>query len=107
AGERRDRARERDLLREVELAAGRFRHLLGGTRAGRVFPGRDLDPDETVEFLAHVLPALRDLDRVRIESHDEVPALEFATEDPVIEIGADPTGEDWFELNIVVTIQGE
>lgn len=106
-GERRDRVAERGLMRDVELAAGRFRHLLGHGRADRAFPARDLDPDETVEFLAHVLPALRELDRVRIESHDEVPALEFATEEAVIEIGADPTGEDWFELNIVVTIQGE
>src|SRR5699024_740739 len=106
-GERRDRVVERALMRDVEVAAGRFRHLLGHRRADRAVPARHLDPDETVEFIAHELPALHELDRVRIESHDEVPAFEFATEDPVIEIGGAPSGEDWFELNVVVTIQGE
>src|SRR5699024_10747312 len=54
-----------------------------------------------------VLPALRDIDDLRIESHGDVPSLEFADEEPVIEIGANPAGEDWFELNVVVTIRGE
>ncbi|MGO2151961.1 MAG: SNF2-related protein [Microbacterium gubbeenense] len=106
-GERRSRRAERDLMEQVERAAGSYAHLLGRGRADSVFPARDLDADETVEFLAHVLPALRRVERVRIEAHEEVPALSFATEDPVIRIGADPSGEDWFELNVVVTIQGE
>ena len=106
-GERRNRQAERDLLEQVERAAGPYAHLLGRGRSDRVFPPRDLDADETVEFLAHVLPALRRVERVRVEAHDEVPAFSFATEDPVIRIGADPSGEDWFELNVVVTIQGE
>ena len=106
-GERRDRAAERVLLSDVETTVGRFRHLLGRRAADGVFPTRDLDPDETVEFLAHALPALRGVEGVRIETHNDVPELTFATENPVIEIGAEPSGEDWFELNVVVTIQGE
>ncbi|MGO1839177.1 MAG: DEAD/DEAH box helicase [Candidatus Microbacterium stercoravium] len=105
--EYRGRQAERDLLHEVERAAGRFAHLLGRGRADRNFPARDLDADQTVEFLAHVLPALRRVEGLTIETHDEVPSFSFATEDPVIQIGADPSGEDWFELNIVVSIQGE
>src|SRR5699024_6656886 len=106
-GERRDRHAERDLMHRVSQAAGRYAHLLGSARSDRVFPSRDLDRDQTVEFLAHVLPALREVEHLRIEAHDEVPAFEFAPEEPVITVGADPSGEDWFELNIVVTIQGE
>ena len=105
--ERRNRAAERDLMDRVEQAAGAFSHLLARGRADRVFPARDLDRDETVEFLAHVLPAIRGVEGLRIEAHDEVPAYSFATEEPQISIGVDPSGEDWFELNIVVTIQGE
>ncbi|WP_110589938.1 DEAD/DEAH box helicase [Microbacterium suaedae] len=107
AGGRRARAAEAEILDRVEQAAGRFRHLIGRRRTDAVPPARDLGSDETVEFLAEVLPALRSLDDVRIELHDEVPSYEFATEDPVVSIGVDPSGHDWFELNIVVTIQGE
>ncbi|MBP2436986.1 DEAD/DEAH box helicase [Microbacterium amylolyticum] len=106
-GARRDGAAEREIMSMVESAAGRFSHLLQRGRADRVFPARDLDRDETVEFLAEVLPAVRALDDVRYEPHSEVPAYAFATEEPLISFGADPGGHDWFELNIVVTIQGE
>ncbi|WP_156761699.1 DEAD/DEAH box helicase [Microbacterium karelineae] len=106
-GARRARAAESEILDRVERAAGRFRHLIGRRRADAVPPARDLGRDETVEFLAEVLPALKGLDDVRVELHDEVPSYEFATEDPVVSIGVDPSGHDWFELNIVVSIQGE
>ncbi|HLS93260.1 MAG TPA: DEAD/DEAH box helicase [Microbacterium sp.] len=106
-GARRDGAAERDLLARIEQAAGSFAHLLGRGRGDRVFPARDLDRDQTVEFLAHVLPAIRGIDQLRVEAHDEVPSYTFATERPEITIGADPSGEDWLELKIIVTVQGE
>ena len=107
ADARRDRAAERELIADVERAAGRWSALLRRRRADPIFPPIDLDRDQTVEFLAHVLPALRGVEGLRIEAHDEIPALEFATEAPQIAFGASPSGEDWFELDIVVTIQGE
>ncbi|WP_221584830.1 DEAD/DEAH box helicase [Microbacterium sp. G2-8] len=107
AGAGRQRRVEHEIMDAVEAAAGRFAHLLGRRRIDRVLPARDLGRDETVEFLAEVLPAVRALDDVRVELHDEVPSYEFATEAPVVSVGADPSGHDWFELNIVVTIQGE
>ncbi|HLT68029.1 MAG TPA: SNF2-related protein [Microbacterium sp.] len=106
-GARRDRAAERALIADVERAAGRWAGLLRRRRADPLFPAIDLDRDQTVEFLAHVLPGLRETPGLRIEAHDEVPALEFATEAPEISFGVSPSGEDWFELEIVVTIQGE
>ncbi|GGO65356.1 DNA helicase [Microbacterium nanhaiense] len=106
-GARRDRAAERSLIQDVERAAGRWAALLRRRRSDPIFPAIDLDGDQTVEFLAHVLPGLRDVEGLRIEAHDEVPALEFATEAPEIRFGVSPSGEDWFELDIVVTIQGE
>jgi superfamily II DNA or RNA helicase len=106
-GARRDRAAERELIADVERAAGRWAGLLRRRRADPLFPAIDLDRDQTVEFLAHVLPALRGVEGLRIEAHDEVPALEFASEAPRISFGVSPSGEDWFDLDIVVTIQGE
>jgi hypothetical protein len=105
AARRRDA--ERELLDTVVAAAGSFASLLGVRGRDEPFVSRDLSPDEAVEFLGHVLPALRGIDGVRIEAHDELPEYRFATEDPQVRVGADPSGTDWFELNIVVTIQGE
>ncbi|WP_261166759.1 DEAD/DEAH box helicase [Microbacterium sp. Marseille-Q6965] len=98
---------ERRILDEVENAAGRFAHLVGERGRDAPFVSRDLGRDETIEFLASVLPALRSVERLRVEAHDELPRYTFATEDPHVRIGADPSGNDWFELRIVVTIQGE
>ncbi|NHI16054.1 SNF2-related protein [Microbacterium excoecariae] len=103
----RDPVLEREILAAVDAAAGAFARLVARRRADPLPPARDLGPDETVEFLAKVLPALRRLDDVRVELHDEVPTYTFATEDPVVTIGGHASGRDWFELNIVVTIQGE
>lgn len=98
---------ERRILDEVAAAAGRFAHLLGERGREEPFVSRDLGRDETIEFLASVLPALGSVERLRVEAHDELPRYSFATEDPRVRIGADPSGNDWFELRIVVTIQGE
>ncbi|MGO1770498.1 MAG: DEAD/DEAH box helicase, partial [Microbacterium sp.] len=106
-GQRRQSGAEADLADAVERAAGRFAHLLRREPGRTGFPARDLDRDETVEFLAHVLPALRRIDGLRIEAHDELPRYAFATEEPEISFGVDPGGRDWLDLKIVVTIQGE
>ncbi|WP_051172389.1 DEAD/DEAH box helicase [Microbacterium indicum] len=106
-GARPHRRAEREIMAAVDEAAGRFAHLLGRGPRDLIHPARDLGPDETVEFLAEVLPALRGIGDLSVELHDEVPAYAFATEDPVVRVGVDPGGRDWFELRIVVTIQGE
>lgn len=106
-GERRQDEAEREVTDAVENAAGRFAHLLGREPGRTGFPSRDLGRDETVEFFAHVLPALRGIERLRIEAHDELPRYAFADEEPEIAFGVDPAGRDWLELRIVVTIQGE
>ncbi|WP_105565195.1 DEAD/DEAH box helicase [Microbacterium halophytorum] len=106
-GQRRHPAAERELLDDIEFAAGRWAQLLGRRPDDRAFPARDLGRDETVEFMAHVLPLLRGVDGLRIEAHDELPRYEFAADAPEISFGVDPDGRDWLELRIVVTVQGE
>ena len=105
--ERRQPQAERALLDAVEAAADRFASLLRRGSPDELFPACDLAPDETVEFFAQVLPALRGVEGLRIEAHDEIPRYSFADEEPQIEFGVDPSGHDWLELNIVVTVQGE
>ncbi|GAB3581207.1 DEAD/DEAH box helicase [Calidifontibacter terrae] len=54
------------------------------------------------------LPQLQAHDLIEIEVADDVPVFEEATDDPLIEIGANDTDDiDWFDLHIEVTVGGE
>ncbi|MFH8249827.1 SNF2-related protein [Microbacterium sp. B2969] len=59
------------------------------------------------EFAAHVLPALEALDDVVVELSGERPRYRELTGDPRIEITTvESTDPDWFDLGVVVTIDG-
>ncbi|WP_188756093.1 DEAD/DEAH box helicase [Microbacterium album] len=99
-------ADEREIADAVAAAAGDRAGLLG-VRQGTIFGAASLTKDETVEFLAAVLPRLRDVEGLRIEETDELPRYRFAEELPVVHVSAQPDGSDWFDLEVAVDVGGE
>ncbi|PFG30201.1 DEAD/DEAH box helicase [Paramicrobacterium agarici] len=97
AGERRDIALETETLSRVE----------------RTWPGsterttHELRDVATAEFTEHVLPALESLDGVRVIVSGTRPAYRELTESPHVAISTIETDKnDWFDLGIVITIEG-
>lgn len=99
-------AQERAIGDAVEAAAGEHAGLLG-VRQGTGFGAAMLTRDETVDFLATVLPAVRGVDGVRVEETDELPQYRFAADPPVVHVAANPQGNDWFDLEVSVNVGGE
>ncbi|KQZ07964.1 hypothetical protein ASD19_11370 [Microbacterium sp. Root53] len=99
-------AEERRIGDAVADAAGERADLLG-VRQGTGFGAAWLTRDETVEFLAAVLPALRGVEGLRIEETDQLPEYRFAGELPVVHVSAQPHGNDWFDLEVSVDVGGE
>ncbi|MFE1644031.1 SNF2-related protein [Microbacterium sp. P01] len=62
---------------------------------------------EAAEFTARVLPALDDLDRVRVEIVGEKPDYREVVEAPVLKVSAvESERNDWFDLGVMVTVEG-
>jgi len=76
-------------------------------------PEGDRPPDQTLSgtsavlFVAEVLPALRALDEVRVVEDTAPASFHAAHSAPAIAIAADPGVNDWFDLSVKVTIDGE
>jgi superfamily II DNA or RNA helicase len=63
---------------------------------------------DTMTFTEKVLPALQALPDVVVESAGEVADYREATEAPVVSISTTATNDrDWFDLGIVITLEGE
>ncbi|MER7797177.1 DEAD/DEAH box helicase [Microbacterium sp. NPDC096154] len=99
-------AQEREVGDAVVAAAGERAGLLG-VRQGTAFGAASLTRDETVEFLAEVLPALRGVEGLRVDETDALPEYRFADELPVVHVSAEPSGNDWFDLEVSVDVGGE
>ncbi|MBO3664997.1 DEAD/DEAH box helicase [Microbacterium stercoris] len=97
---------ERGIADAVEQAAGEHAGLLGA-RVGTTFGAAMLTKDETVEFRAMVLPALRAVDGLRVDETDELPEYRFAADPPVVHVSTQPNGNDWFDLEVSVEVGGE
>ncbi|MCW4459139.1 DEAD/DEAH box helicase [Microbacterium sp. MPKO10] len=97
AGERRDADREAEIIERVE------RSWPGGTTTG----SRELRDTDTAEFTEHVLPVLQSLDGLRVDVNGSPPAYRELTESPHVAISTVETDKnDWFDLGIVITIEG-
>ncbi len=108
-GASRDRAAEHALLDELELPT----HLLAtlvdvaGRPADLTVHGA-----EAVALLTQVAPWLEERGQVTVELSGEAPALRESTEDPLIALGVADSGDDdqrndWFDLSVTVSVEGE
>ncbi len=70
-------------------------------------------PDQTLRgaaavlFVAEVLPALRILDGVRVIEDVDAPSFRAASHAPDVTVTAEPGANDWFDLSVQVSIDGE
>ncbi|WP_437583050.1 SNF2-related protein [Paramicrobacterium sp. CJ85] len=96
-GERRDADRERETRGRVERA------WPGGTEHA----SRKLHDVDTAEFTEHVLPTLERLEGVRVEVSGKRPVYRELTASPHVTVSTvESEKNDWFDLGIIVTIEG-
>ncbi|MDA8366649.1 MAG: SNF2-related protein [Actinomycetota bacterium] len=63
---------------------------------------------DAVRFVAEIVPVLGSLPGVSVENVGEVPDYRRLEDSPVVHLdGGTPTGGDWFDLSVTVTIGGE
>ncbi|MDQ0031587.1 DEAD/DEAH box helicase [Arthrobacter bambusae] len=80
----------------------------GGWGAPRLAASVALDGLDTLAFTEEVLPRLRELPDVVVETSGEIADYREATEAPVVSISTKATdSRDWFDLGIVITLEGE
>lgn len=97
------RAQRRD--REFEAATLRAVRKIWPAAAR---PGIELRGIETAEFSERILPRFERLDSVRVEIAGERPDYTELTGTPHVRITtAESTRTDWFDLGILITIDGE
>ena len=109
AGRSRDRAAEAAAARAIELPTHLLAQLAGpggGPEDLRV-TGPSL-----LALLTEVVPWLEARGEVAVEVTGDLPALREATEDPLISLtvtdpGDERSGNDWFDLGVEVSIDGE
>ncbi|WP_458040792.1 MULTISPECIES: DEAD/DEAH box helicase [Bacteria] len=130
-----DPDREAAIVESIRAAAGAHASALfrevgtasaGADAAGAVSAGADAaagsgavghsnaaPPDQTLRasaavlFVAEVLPALRDLDGLRVVENTAAPTFRAASSAPDVAVSAEPGANDWFDLTVRVTIEGE
>lgn len=80
----------------------------GGWGAPRLADSVALDGLDTLAFTEEVLPRLRELPDVVVDTSGEIADYREATEAPVVSISTKATdSRDWFDLGIVITLEGE
>ncbi|WAH95526.1 DEAD/DEAH box helicase [Arthrobacter sp. MMS18-M83] len=80
----------------------------GGWGAPRLAASVALDGLDTLAFTEEVLPRLRELPDVVVDTSGEIADYREATEAPVVSISTKATdSRDWFDLGIVITLEGE
>ncbi|MHB8505391.1 MAG: SWIM zinc finger family protein, partial [Acidimicrobiales bacterium] len=94
--------------RATDALAGQV-ELLEDTPWGRRLAGRALLKGlEAVRFVTEMLPALEDVEGLRVEWLGEVPEFREVTEAPLVTIGGEESdGGDWFDLTVEVRVGGE
>jgi len=98
-------------LRDLEAEAATLGRTIAAVRDVPGFGHFRVAPEvfrglEAMDFATTVLPVLRDLPDVRVESDalPEYPGLEAA---PVVSMRASDSGDlDWFDLGVMVTVNG-
>ncbi|HKU31904.1 MAG TPA: DEAD/DEAH box helicase [Arthrobacter sp.] len=80
----------------------------GGWGAPRLAASASLDGLDTLAFTEEVLPRLSELPDVVVETSGDIADYREATEAPVVSISTKATdNRDWFDLGIVITLEGE
>ncbi|PYI65573.1 helicase [Arthrobacter livingstonensis] len=63
---------------------------------------------DTMAFTETVLPELRELPGVTVETSGDIASYREVTEAPIVKISTHATDErDWFDLGIVITVEGQ
>ncbi|MBT2513681.1 DEAD/DEAH box helicase [Arthrobacter sp. ISL-30] len=79
-----------------------------GWGTARLASNVELDGLDTLAFTEEVLPALRELPDVSVETTGDMADYREASEAPVVSISTKATdSRDWFDLGIVITLEGE
>ena len=80
----------------------------GGWGAPRLTATAELSGLDTLAFTEEVLPALRELPDVVVETSGDIADYREAEEAPVVSISTKESASgDWFDLGIVITLEGE
>jgi superfamily II DNA or RNA helicase len=80
----------------------------GGWGAPRLAATAELGGLDTLAFTEEVLPALKELPDVVVETSGDIADYREAEEAPVVSISTKETASgDWFDLGIVITLEGE
>lgn len=80
----------------------------GGWGAPRIAASAELSGLDTLAFTEEVLPALKELPDVVVETSGDIADYREAAEAPVVSISTKETASgDWFDLGIVITLEGE
>lgn len=107
-----DVVRESGIVDAVRKAAGAHAHaLLRGAATDAASsaapPDQTLRGAASVLFVAEVLPMLRSLDGVRVVEEVAAPSFRAAAQAPDVTVAAQPGTNDWFDLSVTVSIEGE
>ncbi|WP_211879845.1 DEAD/DEAH box helicase [Pseudarthrobacter albicanus] len=80
----------------------------GGWGTPRLAASSDLSGLDTLTFTEEVLPRLRELPGVSVDTAGEIADYREAEEAPVVAISTKATdSRDWFDLGIVITLEGQ
>jgi SNF2 family DNA or RNA helicase len=80
----------------------------GGWGTPRLAATAELSGLDTLAFTEDVLPRLRDLPDVAVDTSGEIADYREAEEAPVVAISTKATdSRDWFDLGIVITLEGQ
>lgn len=108
----RDDAAEARILESLghpwEIVPALAESSTGGWGAPRLTATAELSGLDTLAFTEEVLPRLRDLPDVVVETSGDIADYREAEEAPVVSISTKETASgDWFDLGIVITLEGE
>jgi superfamily II DNA or RNA helicase len=97
------------LVETVTAVARSVDELLEYTATGpRLAAAAGLDGMSAVRFVTDLLPVLSAMDRVVVNSVDQVPEYREEVAAPVVSLGGSTsTDNDWFDLTVSVTVGGE
>ena len=80
----------------------------GGWGTPRLAASADLSGLDTLAFTEEVLPRLREMPGVDVDTSGEIADYREAEEAPVVAISTKATDQrDWFDLGIVITLEGQ
>ena len=99
---------EDSVLAAVSELARRIPELLERTPfATRLAEQARLAGMAAVQFVTEVLPLLSQIDGVEIDLAGDLPDYREAVDAPVLRLSGAATGQDWFDLTVTVSVEGE